>query len=460
MKKLLSFSAATLALATLLPLGLSAQKDSSAKRELKEFYGRPSNWRAYDQSGINQFESKKSDVLPFDGLRIRFGAGFTQQWQSIKHENPGADNSLTANKLYPLTSGFMTAQANLYTDVQLADGIRLNVTTYLSARHHNEAWVKGGYIQFDKLPFKGDFWTNLMKITTIKVGHMEINYGDEHFRRSDGGQTLYNPFMDNLIMDGYATEIGGEVYLQKGGLFGMLGLTNGMIKGNVDSTYKTAVDDNISKAPSIYLKGGFDKNLSDALRIRVSGSYYHNSSSAGSGLTLYGGDRTGSNYQNVMEKVPYGTALPAGTAVAFSGRFNPGFSKKIDAFMFNGFVKFHGLEVFGTVESSKGRTKNEVDDRKATQLSGDVVYRFGAKENVFIGARYNTVSARLANTAAITYTSDVKIDRVAASAGWFLTRNVLLKGELVQQKYLDFPTKDYRSTGKFNGVVIEAVVGF
>ena len=47
----------------------------------------------------------------------------------------------------------MTAQANLFTDVQLADGIRMNVTTYLSTRHHNEAWVKGGYIQFDKLPF-------------------------------------------------------------------------------------------------------------------------------------------------------------------------------------------------------------------------------------------------------------------------------------------------------------------
>src|SRR5205814_546960 len=135
--------------------------------------------------------------------------------------------------------------------------------------------------------------------------------GDEHFRRSDGGQTLYNPFMDNLIMDGYATEIGGEVYVQKNGLFGMLGLTNGMIKGNVDSAYKTAVDDNTKKAPSIYLKGGIDKNLGDATRIRVSGSYYHNSSNAGSGLTLYGGDRTGSNYQNVMEKAPAGTANPA-----------------------------------------------------------------------------------------------------------------------------------------------------
>jgi hypothetical protein len=272
--------------------------------------------------------------------------------------------------------------------------------------------------------------------------------------------------MDNLIMDAFATEIGGEVYLQKGGFFGMLGLTNGMIKGNVDSAYitkkpdGTVIDDNTNKAPSIYLKGGFDKNLNDALRIRVSGSYYHNSSNAGSGLTLYGGDRTGSNYQNVMEKVPYGTANPASTAIAFSGRLNPGFSKKIDAVMLNAFVKFHGLEVFGTYENAKGRTKNEVEDRKANQISFDAVYRFGQKENVFIGGRINKATARLANSATITYTDDISIQRLAAAAGWFVTPNVLLKGELVQQEYLDFPTKDYRAGGKFNGIVIEAVVGF
>lgn len=453
MKKLLSFSAATLALAGLLPLGLMAQ--SKLASTVKEFYGRPSYWRPYDQSGINVFETSKVDSIPFEGPRIRFGAGFTQQWQALKHSNNDAANYQTTNKLYPLTPGFMTAQANLFTDIQLADGIRLNVTTYLSARHHNEAWVKGGYIQFDKLPFKGKFWSDLMNITTIKVGHMEINYGDAHFRRSDGGQTLYNPFMESYIMDAYATEIGGEVYLHKNGFFGMLGMTNGMIKGNVDSTYKTAVDDNIKKSPSIYLKGGVDKSIGDAFRIRVTGSYYHNSSSAASGLTLYGGDRTGSNYQNVMEKVPYGTALPASTAIAFSGRLNPGFSKKVDAFMFNGFLKIKGIELFGTYETAKGRTKTETSARTANQLAGDIIYRFGKNENLFVGARYNTASAELSG-----FTDKVKVNRIAGAAGWFLTRNILLKGELVQQKYLDFPTADYRAGGKFSGVVVEAVVGF
>src|SRR5213075_907472 len=97
-----------------------------------------------------------------------------------------------------------------------------------------------------------------------------------------------------------------------------------------------------------YLKGGFDKNIGDDVRVRLSGSYYHNGSSAASGLTLYGGDRSGSNYQNVMEKVPAGATLPASTGIAFSGRLNPGFTKKVDAYMINGFLKVHGLELFGT----------------------------------------------------------------------------------------------------------------
>src|SRR3982751_3514571 len=121
---------------------------SNAQSPDKEVYLRPSYWRPYDQRGINVFEtSKAEDTIPYTGKRIRFGAGFTQQYQNLKHENSALNNGFNpggttvtyaqANKLYPIQSGFMTAMANLYTDIQLADGIRLNVTTYLSARHHN-----------------------------------------------------------------------------------------------------------------------------------------------------------------------------------------------------------------------------------------------------------------------------------------------------------------------------------
>ena len=53
---------------------------------------------------------------------------------------------------------------------------------------------------------------SIMKYTTLRVGHFEINYGDAHFRRSDNGNSMYNPFVGNYILDAFTTEIGAEAY--------------------------------------------------------------------------------------------------------------------------------------------------------------------------------------------------------------------------------------------------------
>ena len=413
---------------------------------LKEHYGRPSYWRPHDQTGINVFETTKApDSVPFEGPRIRFGAGFTQQFQNIKHEN-----SVEAGlPLYEMGPGFNLAMANLYMDIQLADGIRLDVTTYMSSRHHQETWVKGGYIQFDKLPFKGAFWDKLMDVATIKIGHFEINYGDQHFRRTDGGNAIYNPFIENYIVDAFSTEIGGEVYLQKNGLFGMVGMTNGTINASINKQ-AADIDKDSSKNPAVYFKAGLDKTLNSGLRVRVTGSAYLNNRSVRN--VLYAGDRTGSHYWGAMEAK--GAAL--GTA-ATSGRFSPNFSRNVQSFMLNGFMKYKGAEVFGTLETSKGNAANVSDPEKRTmnQFAVEGIYRFGARENVFVGARYNTVNSELPG-----YTDKVDIKRTTFSAGWFLTRNVLLKGEIMNQKYNGFKSTDIRNGGKFNGYAIEAVIGF
>lgn len=413
---------------------------------LKEHYLRPSYFRPHDQRGINVFETTKApDTIPFEGPRIRFGAGFTQQFQKLNHSNAPE----TAMPLYEMGPGFNLAQANLFMDIQLADGIRLDVTSYMSARHHQETWVKGGYIQFDKLPFKGRFWNNLMEVATIKIGHFEINYGDQHFRRTDGGNAIYNPFIENYIVDAFSTEIGGEVYLQKNGFFGMVGMTNGTINASINKQAADVTKDS-TKNPAVFFKAGVDKTLASGLRVRFTGSAYLNNKSQRN--VLYAGDRTGSNYWGVME--PKGAAL--GTNFT-SGRFSPNFTRNVQAFMLNGFVKYKGAEVFGTLETAKGNAGTTADPEKRTmnQFAIEGVYRFGAKENVFVGARYNTVNSELPG-----YTEKVDINRLAFGAGWFLTRNILLKGEIVNQKYEGFKSNDIRSGGKFDGYAIEAVIGF
>lgn len=405
--------------------------------------------RPGDKTGLNVFETTKEDTIPYSGLKVRLGAGFSQQFQSLKHSNSGAV------PLYPrLAPGFGIAQANLVMDIQLYDGIKLNLTTYLASRHHNEAWVKGGYIQFDKLPFKGKAWDELMKYATVKMGHMEINYGDQHFRRSDGGNTIHNPFIENYIMDAFATEIGGEIYLQNNGIMGMIGISNGLINGtHQQPVLAVGADTTLYKrSPSVYLKGVVDKTLGE-IRVRGAASLYYNNSSGRS--TLYAGDRTGSNYFFVMEGV---SATSKDNAT--SGRFSPNFTNQIMAIQLNGFVKAKGLELFGTFENAKGRTINEKvansPKRNVNQIAVDALYRLGAKEKVYIGGRYNTVRGELLAGNA----DKQSINRIAVGGGWFLTSNILLKGEYVDQKYKDFPAANILANGAFKGVVMQAVVGF
>ena len=115
--------------------------------------------------------------------------------------------------------------------------------------------------------------------------------------------------------------------------------------------------------------------------------------------------------------------------------------------------------LFGTYETAAGRTARETDTRGIKQYAIDGVYRFGKTEDLFLGLRYNSLSARLGD-GAITYTGDVNINRFAVAGGWFLTKNMLMKAEYVIQQYKDFPTTDHRYNGKFNGYAIEAIVGF
>lgn len=462
-----------LSLAVTITLLVTAQIARAQRGEIQYF-------RPYDQRGLNVFETSKNDTVKFDGFKVRLGANFTQGYQNLKHSN--ADKT-PGQALYYMKGGFPLAQANLNIDVQIADGVRVGLVSYMASHHHNEFWVKGGYFQIDKVGFLNSalmdkLWTNL----TLKIGHMEINYGDAHFRRSDGGNTFWNPFMENNIMDAFTTEIGAELYWQKNGMLLMAAATNGEIQGSVAERSIAGTDKNGSKrAPSIYGKIGYDKTFGDNNRVRITGSFLTKKSSVNG--TLYGGDRTGSNYQFVLEPT---TAKV--TDNAFSGRLNPNFKDNVTSFMINPFVKLSGFELFGTYEVAKGKNAVESgeiqynttaidptkfdkqDDRKFTQLAVDLLYRFGAREQYYLGARYNQVKGeqvfgQTTNTAQAAGISqgtrkDISVDRTAFAAGWFVTPNILVKGEYVTQKYNDFPTGNILEDAKFSGFVLQGVIAF
>lgn len=466
MRTLMQFSRA---LAMLALIGLSIQ--SMAQRPEIQYF------RAWDKDGINVFEpSKKAEQPAYEGFKIRIGGAFTQDFQSLTHSNTpseGApalygqitnadDPKFKANEA--TLSGFNLAMANLNFDFQIADGIRVGLENYMSSRHHPEFWVKGGYIQIDKLSmFEGNTsWFD--DYLRVKIGHFQPNFGDMQFRRTDGGNAMFNPFVENYIMDAFTTEIGGEVYVfPVDGFMAMLGVTSGFINGNVENYPGDPVGTNpeaTKRTPSIFGKVAYDKQLNDDLRFRLSASAYFNGNHQRN--TLYAGDRTGSHYFMVME--------PAGSTAAAqftSGRFNPNMANRITTIMVNPFVKFKGLEFFGSYEILSGATNNVNDtrdgnweNRSASQYSAELVYRFLANEQLFVGGRYTGMTAEMRAGAPDTDPTEVGIDRLAIAAGWFPTKNLLLKAEYMIQNYTDFPTGDVRHEGKINGFMVQAVVGF
>lgn len=431
-------------------------------------------FRGWDKDAINIFEpSKSADQPEYTGFKIRIGGSFTQDYQSLTHSNNptyvpvSGTNATNKNFLYGVVAkedstsaplnGFNLAMANLNLDFQIEDGIRVCLENYMSSRHHSEFWVKGGYIQIDKLPMLGNpDW--FAKYLRVKIGHFQPNFGDMQFRRTDGGNAIFNPFVENYILDAFSTEIGGEVYVfPVNGLMLMAGMTSGLINGNVENypddptgTNKEATKRN----PSIFLKAAYDKSLESGLRFRLSASMYNNGSIQRN--TMYAGDRTGSHYFLVMEPALQANGTATTQAAQFtSGRFNPGLTNSINAIMINPFVKFKGLEFFGSYEIAKGKTYAEDADREFTQLSAELLYRFFKNESVYVGGRYVSMTGRPTG-----FQNDISINRLAFAAGWFPTKNLLLKFEYVNQEYVDFPTTDYRNEGKFNGFVVEAVVGF
>jgi hypothetical protein len=384
-------------------------------------------------AGLNVFETSKTDTVGFDGIKLVVGGDFALIFQALSQEN-----DLAGDTLVDLAGNFTLPTANLNLDVQIADGVRMHLRTYLSSRHHNEAWVKGGYFQIDKLDFiQEGFLEGIMNYTTLRFGMDEINYGDTHFRRSDNARSIYNPFVGNYIMDAFTTEPFAEVTVQNAGWLGVVGMSNGRLNQT-----PLQGDDGVV----IYGKVGYDNYVSENTRIRLTGSFY-TSSDKSTRDYLYNGDRAGGRYYNVLEGVNDARVND------FLPRFNPGFAYQT-AFQLNPFVQVGGVEFFGVLE----RVSNGNDDTGGayTQLGGELIYRFGGQDQLYLGGRYNRVTGEAADNA-----PEIEINRTNLGGGWYLTNNVLTKLEYVRGTYegAGFANTKFQGAG-FDGVVIEAVISF
>ncbi len=393
-------------------------------------------------SFAQNFEQQKLDPAKFEKVQTHIGGDFALQFQSLSNSADGVE-------LMPLGSAFNLPSANLNLSADLAPGMEVYLRTYLSSRHHNETWVKGGYLLIDAMPFlNSPVVDNLMQYLTIKIGVDEINYGDGHFRRSDNAAVMNNPFVGNYVMDAFTTAPTLEVLFRDKGWIGMVGLTDGSLDPNVveynssDSTFSKI---NTLDELAVYGKVGIDKQPNSDWRVRLTVSpLYHGSSRKG---TLYTGDRTGSRYYEVMVPASQGSD---GTDISNNhrnGRWGPGNYSKLTAVMVNTFIKYKHAELFGLYENANGTSTSNADFN-FNQFAVEGLYRFGKTDQFYGGLRYNHVSND----------QDMSVNRVQIAGGWFLTKNVMAKLEYVNQQYNNFAT--YGGDAEFKGVMFEAAISF
>jgi hypothetical protein len=392
------------------------------------------------------FEEQKLTGDDFEKLSVKVGGDFALQYQILKHN---ADSALI-----PLGTGFNLPTANFNLDVMLSRGIKLNLVTYLSARHHNEAWVKGGYLLIDQLPFLNSPMVNkIMNYLTIKVGDMEVNYGDAHFRRSDNGHVTKNPFVGNYIMDAFTTATALELMFRHNGLILMGAVSSGTLRPDLvrfsSNTY-TAYDTH--KELAFYWKAGFDRQFTDDVRARLTVSGWHQGKHHFG--SLYNGDRAGSRYYLVMKNITNSSSDVDIKSGHTTGRWGPGITDKDNSLMVNVFGKAKGFEVFGTYEMASGKYGSG-SEFKFSQIGIEGLYRFGGQDQFYGGARYNLVTGDTDTSVS----GDQSVNRLQAGAGWFILESTVLKIEYVKQNYVDF-ISGYGADAGFNGLMIEAAISF
>lgn len=422
---------------------MNAQEEPQSLRE----------YLAPEKYNRNIFEDPKVQAPEYTGVKVSVGGDFAVQYQALKHETEGKlPNGVT---LMNLGKNVNLPVANLDVNAYLSTGVKMHLRTYLSARHHNEAWVKGGYIQIDNLDFiKPGFLSNVMQYARVRVGMDDLNYGDAHFRRTDNAYALNNAFGENNIMDSFTTQPFAEGYLFYNGFMGMLGVSNGKMNQTI---VKTSTSDN---KPSVYAKIGYDKQVTTDLRVRLTGSVLKTNGLTSNGK-LYGDDRAGSRYYYVLltSTDQTGTNNPA------TGRFNPGFYD-MTALQFNPFIKYRGLEFFGTFERAAGykvATVNNIPTKNDTkgaynQMAAELLYRFGGREQFYVGGKVNGVTGKDFDAM-----DTRKIMRYNLAGGWYMTPNILAKLEYVNQKYdtsAGWGATSPLYGGKFHGVMLEATIGF
>lgn len=386
--------------------------------------------------------------------RFKIGVQAVGVLQLLNHSNdPGT--------LPDIEGGFQSAAGNMTLDARITDGIDVYAELYLSSpNHQGDVYDREGYLYIDYLPGMFDALNPLFKHVDLKAGHMELNFGDQRYYRSDVAQVMDNPLVGNYIVDPNTLGVGVEVYGFAGPVTAMIGYNSGATTGDFTDGHRNAW---LGKLAVGELGGPY----------RLSGSFYTVNQSrngpgfplGGSSSNLFAGNFSGSRYQAIWEGSPTaGQVLLGGgqdvTAFQVDGRVKP-----VDGLTLSGlFGTFQDDDTNGFfVNPGAGRSGDDGNPTDEWTYYGATAQYYLA-DPFYVAARYNAASASTLSD----QDSEGTVQRIQAGFGlWVVPNQLIFKAEYVNQWTSDFAPNAQRLRGldlatdpKFYGVMAEIAVNF
>jgi hypothetical protein len=350
-----------------------------------------------------------------------------------------------------LTSGMQTAFGDLgfLGKFGKKQEVEMYFDLYLASRNHpSQTYGNQGYLLIHDIPENlvglHNVLNPIFKRVDVKVGAFLIDYGDQVTRRSNNAIVQANPLVGNYVMDPNLVSVGGEVMSKPGGRYGWLvGVTNG-----------TNTEDWSAGRGIAYNAKGWVYPIQP---LRLSASFFranHTDSNA-SRATLFSGNRSGERYGGVL-----GGGQAPGGVLANGG-------KDVTAFQFDGTwdAQAMPIKLYGHIGRTSDKDINGplpgTPEESWKYYSGEGVYNL--TKNVYAAARYSGAIADKFNG----FDSDGKVTRIQIGGGLWLTRNMLVKVEWVDQKYTGFSAGDIVNNGidagrgpRFKGLVSEFSFAF
>ncbi|PAF46034.1 hypothetical protein [Helicobacter sp. 11S02629-2] len=371
---------------------------------------------------LNQFEAPHDDA-PFEGPSIGVHGDLSFYVQNMNDNY----NGTTPGVRTPQKIGFSLPVANLDISARLARGFNVVLQTRLASHHHHETYVKGGYATIESLDFIGnDFLDSIMKHVTVKVGVNDIDFGDNQFTRTDNANTYRGYFTINQAVESNVQAVFGELLLRYQGAFLLGGLTTGL----VNPVNYTIVPGSTNLAG--YFKLGYDSQLTEDFRLRISESgYFQASPNTADGLFNGTSSLAGSALRGV-----YGasdTATGVGTWNPMKG------TGSMSAYNTSLFLKYKGTELTGVYEFASGAYNNVIVNGRQSFGGGDaymnhvsvtLAQRFW-DDKMYVAARYEKafLNGRRAGTAL-----NQQLDQAQVSVGWYMYKGVLARAEYIWQQ--------------------------